>query len=848
MNRIIWSARATFGAAALALACPSMASAQRDSVTVAAGRRYQAGALGRWFLGGTYRGLWATPIRVPVLDWQRYAGGLHPTKEGGGMQTKSLRFEAANGAEYVFRLSDKSVNSGPEELKGTPVDGIFQDQVSSQHPAGAQIAAAIIEASGVLHPTAVLVVMPNDSSLGKYRKDFAGRLGMIEEYPNVPKPEPGFTGGFGGATKIIDSEELLRLLNTEPAQHVDARTFLAARLIDFLINDNDRHAGNWKWARLDSGSKTWTPIARDRDHAFVSYEGVLNGVARLTQRTLVSFGAAPNVAGLTVPGGFGARLLAGLEKPVWDSVAVALQARITDAVISRAAHAMPLEYQASAPQLEVVLKERRSALRDAADQFYRLLAARVQVHGTDAPDRAVIVRAGDGVVDVRLEAKGKPYFVRRFDARETSEILVYLHGGDDTAFVSGHVDRSILVRVIGGNGTNTLVDSSTVGGHRRPTRLYDSGTADSVSYGLDTLFERIPWERKDGVLAPPGPDVGGALQPLVGVTYERAIGFTPRVGVVRYRYGFAQRPYASMVKLESEYATKYQRARLSIAADQRLESSPLHFTVAGRMSDLEVVKFNGIGNATIDSGPATYFDVHQRQWRLHPAVALAFGSGMDVSLGPVVQHSVTDGAPNTYLSASHPYGVGSFTQAGLQLAATYMWREVRPEDEHARHTALIEIDGAYVPAALDVRSAFGRAAITMGTSVTLPLATQLVVRAGGKKVYGDFPFFEAATIGGMGTTRYMDTQRYAGDAALWGASELRIPVAHFQMVVPVSSGVLGLVEAGRVYDRGASPGGWHARTGEGIWFGLGDASPVVTLVRTTEPGHTGVHIGLGLHF
>ena len=143
-----------------------------------------------------------------------------------------------------------------------------------------QISAPILEASGVLHPTAVLVVMPDDSALGKFRADFAGRLGMIEEFPNVPKDG----SGFGGATKIIDSEELLRLLNSDAKEHVDARAFLAARLTDFLINDNDRHPGNWKWARLESGSKTqWEPIARDRDHAFVSYDGVLLELAAMAQ-------------------------------------------------------------------------------------------------------------------------------------------------------------------------------------------------------------------------------------------------------------------------------------------------------------------------------------------------------------------------------------------------------------------------------------------------------------------------------------------------------------------------------------------------------------------------------------
>ncbi|HTE45307.1 MAG TPA: hypothetical protein VK636_08710, partial [Gemmatimonadaceae bacterium] len=597
----------------------SIARAPKDSVTVVAGQHYKAGDLYRWFFGNTYRDLWTTPMRVPVFDWHTYAGGLHPTKEGGGNQTKSLRFEAKDGSEYVFRVSDKTVNSAPAQVKGTPVAAIIQDEVSAQHPAGAEIAAPIVEASGVLHPTPVLMVMPDDSALGKFRDDFAGKLGMVEAFPNVPKE----AAGFGGATKIIDSEDLLKLLNTDSKEHVDARTFLTARLTDFLINDNDRHGGNWKWARLPSEPKTeWEPIARDRDHAFVSLDGVLMSLARRAEPTLVAFDNSPSVPGLTQPRGFDARLLAGLEKPVWDSVALALQAKITDSVIEAATRAMPIEYQGSARRLAAVLEARRAALPKLADEFYHILAKRVAIHGTDGPDHVAITRAGDGHVDVRLESKGTAYFARRFDARETSELLVYLHGGDDTAVVVGTAGRSILIRVIGGNGTNALVDSSTVAGHAHPTRLYDVGTVTGVSYGADTAFDRLPWEALNDTLGPHLADDGGSLSPAIGLNEHRGVGLTPFVSITKYSYGFSQRPYASMLKVEGEYATQVPAGRVGVTVDHRFESSPVHVLAFARMSDFEVLNFSGFGNATPDAvGGNEYFAVRQRQWLFRPAVA-----------------------------------------------------------------------------------------------------------------------------------------------------------------------------------------------------------------------------------
>ncbi|MFL5493088.1 MAG: hypothetical protein ACJ8DC_01770, partial [Gemmatimonadales bacterium] len=68
------------------------AGASSDTVVITPGARYRAGGLHTLFFGKHYRDLWATPIRVEVLDLSRFAGGLRPTKRGGGKQTRSLRF------------------------------------------------------------------------------------------------------------------------------------------------------------------------------------------------------------------------------------------------------------------------------------------------------------------------------------------------------------------------------------------------------------------------------------------------------------------------------------------------------------------------------------------------------------------------------------------------------------------------------------------------------------------------------------------------------------------------------------------------------------------------------------
>ncbi len=113
------------------------------------------------------------------------------------------------------------------------------------------------------------------------------------------------------------------------------------------------------------------------------------------------------------------------------------------------------------------------------------------------------------------------------------------------------------------------------------------------------------------------------------------------------------------------------------------------------------------------------------------------------------------------------------------------------------------------------------ASLALGASFEIPVPTRplFVARAGGKKLFGDFPFYEAAMLGGHETTQYINSQRYAGDGSLYGTSELYVPLTRFTFLIPVRAGVTGVAESGRVYYKGSSPDGWHSTTGGGIWIG-----------------------------
>jgi hypothetical protein len=822
----------------------------RDSVTKAPNARYATkSGFKRFFLGDTYRDLWATPIRVPVLDVDSYAGGLKPLKEGGGNQTKNLRLGARDGAEFVFRPVDKHATSGPPRLRGTGIEQIFQDQVSGLFPPAGIIIAPIAAAAGVLHTTPAFAVPPNDSSFGKFSEDFVNKLGTLEEYPTKPDESPG----FAGATDIIDTDELLPLLDSLPSQSVDERAFLAARLLDILVDDTDRHHGNWKWARFGSSKAArWVPIARDRDHAFNEYDGLLARIASLGTPFLTTFeGTYASIASLSDNSReLDRRFLSGLEKSVWDSVAHALAARVTDRVIDSALTLLPPEYKGVAPSFAAKLKQRRDGLPAVTNKFYDVLADVVEVHATDRADHATLTYLPGGVVDVQVRAgKEAPYYHRRFDPRQTSEVRVYLHDGDDSAVVRGEVASKIRVRIIGGNGTNAIVDSSSVARGQR-ARLYDVGHVTGFYYGpdsmRDTLFSRRPWVNDTGVVAYPSRDYGTSIKPTAGFG-TGGLGLVPRVGVRWTKYGFRHEPYSTQLGLDAEFSTGVDGYRLTAFGDHRFESSRVHLTATGRMSDFELVNFFGYGNQSDTPEEDDSFRVDQRQWQLRPGVALSLGRRQsDLTLGPVVQYSTTDPNIGRFVASEQPYGYGKFGEAGLRLGLRY---DARDRIRGASRGFLLDMSSSAFPAIWDVKSAFSQVSGSAATYLELPLPLRpvLALRGGGRKVWGDAPFHEAAFLGGVDTLTGVAPQRYAGDASVFGNSELRVPVWSVRTWLPLDFGVLGFADAGRVYVKGESPGGWHSVVGGGVWVGVLDPATGVSVVFTNSKDSR-VVVGTGLRF
>ena len=824
----------------------------QDSATVVADSTLGTGWLRRAILGDHYRELWTAPIRVPVLDLSREYGGLTPTRKGGGLQTRSLRFKGGDGKEYVFRVMEKDASRVlPPELRETAAAEILRDQMSAMHPAAALVVPPLLDAAGVLHVTPRLVMMPDDPKLGEFQKEFGNYLGTIEERPTDGDDE---SPGFAGARELLDTPDLIEALRDKPWVRVDTRAFVTARLLDLYFGDWDRHEDQWRWALVGEGKdERYLPIPRDRDQAFVRYDGLALSLMRIAQPQLIDYGtkyATPEAA--TFNGRYlDRRLLVEASREVWDSAAQAIQAALTDPVIDEAIGRMPPEYRAiDGARLRDALIQRREKLRDAARRTYEYLAKQVRIEAGDKDDQAVISRREDGATEVSLSRKnGDRYYHRVFDPKDTEDIYLEMRGGDDKVTITGE-GKGPLLRVSGWTGTDTLIDES----RKKNSRFYDPDD-NTVATGHGVDHRPFMMASDTSAKALPERDWGGRVQAAPYFYASTDLGFLLGYNWSHRSYGYRRQPYASLINLRGAWSFGRTSGRLEADMKWRLTNKPTFVTADALASGIETLHFYGFGNNTPEAASKAFYRVHRSE--LSGGLGLGWGltSRAQFRIGAVVKHSVTDlddasQSPDAPIVEEAPLGVEDFGAAGV--VTSFEWDDLDYAMLPTRG-GRVRMDGRFYPVTWSGGDgAYGSAGAEVSGfwSPGKQTSFTLVARGAGRVAFGDYPYFEAAYLGGARSLRGFPGNRFAGDASLLGSAEARLRLFNTFILVPGAIGVFGVADVGRVYLDDDTSGDdvdmWHSDFGGGLYYGVLKRTFVVAAGVATGKEGSRFYFGLGM--
>ncbi|MFC5408171.1 BamA/TamA family outer membrane protein [Larkinella bovis] len=801
--------------------------------TTMASGQYRATPLHRMLLGDNYRNVWEAPVTVPVLNLRQEAGGLKPLQRGGGMQTLSLRMAGNDGREYVLRSVEKyAENAIPATLRSGFVTDLVQDQISASHPYAALAVPRLADAAGVFHTNPKIVVVPDDSLLGPYRRTFAHTLALFEE-----RVDGNYEGSpqFGGTKKIYSTDKLLEKLNQDNDNRVDQQAVLKARLFDLWLGDWDRHDDQWRWASFKEGKGlVFKPIPRDRDQVFFVNGGIIPKIASRKW-------AMPKFQGFSntirdVPGlAFNARYFdrSFLTEPsldAWLKTADTLARQLTDSVIDEALKDLPeAAYQETAGTIKAKLQNRRADLSRYASELYGFLARSVSVTGSDKKERFEVDREADGRMTVSVYKlkkdgeNGAQLYHRVFDPAETKEVRLYGFGDDDEFIVRGKTHAGMLLRIIGGTGQDRVVDSSAVSGWRRKTMVYDSRKTVTQA-GPET---RLHLSDNSSINAYDRKAFNyDVLFPQVSVQYNPDDGLFLGGGFRFTKHGFRKEPFAQQHRfvVNHAFATRAYNFSYDGIFTDVIGKTDLRLDAEVQAPNY-VSNFFGLGNNTVfdKSKGIRYYRTRFENIALSALFQRQFGSAL-LSIGPAVESIEVEENQQRFIGEyikSLPDGQAISKRrwyAGLKAGFLIDNRDdkVLPSRGTVWRTELLLYDGITTYAKNLARL---QSDLAFYASLRLPTTLTIATRFGGGVNFTDFEFFQANTLGGLSNLRGYRRTRFAGRSMLYNNTELRLNVATIRTYLfPAYLGLLAFNDVGRVWLKGENARNWHHGYGGGVWF------------------------------
>ena len=262
------------------------------------------------------------------------------------------------------------------------------------------------------------------------------------------------------------------------------------------------------------------------------------------------------------------------------------------------------------------------------------------------------------------------------------------------------------------------------------------------------------------------------------VSYGGDLGVFLGYGIETQSYGFRKTPYSTAHQVRAGWSFGQRNGRADYVGEfqrenRRLVLRPLRLRVGRRGPALLRVRQRDRPTA----GTEDFYKVNANQFVLYPTVQVSLRRQGPATLGPAAKYTQSDEGEDQFINAAKPYGVGEFGELGVHGVLSW---DGRDNPVFPRKGVFAAARGTYFPRLWDVTSDFGEVNGNVNAYLSAGRVVTLALRAGGKKVFGTYPYMEAASIGagrpGRGapsgspqdTVRGYRARRYLGDASAWG--------------------------------------------------------------------------------
>ena len=261
-----------------------------------------------------------------------------------------------------------------------------------------------------------------------------------------------------------------------------------------------------------------------------------------------------------------------------------------------------------------------------------------------------------------------------------------------------------------------------------------------------------------------------------------------RPGCAHQTWGFRKFPYSTLQTVQLQYSLGRSALKLNYDGEFRrreLEDlpRPRRAGLAAREPQLLRPGQRALQHAARGPGRGL---LRRRlgRYRFTPWSRWALSRTFEVYAGPEVKWTQTPPDQSGYLGAEQPVrhgglrpgraraGASTSTRAGTGWPGT-VGDQFRADGKPALSGVRFKAEGFYYAEAWDATDAFGGVDGEL-RGYLVGKRAMLAARVGGRQVWGEYPWFEAAFVGGSRNLRGYRKNRYGGDPRCTGASRRRL--------------------------------------------------------------------------
>ncbi|MFS4446508.1 ShlB/FhaC/HecB family hemolysin secretion/activation protein [Maribacter sp. 2307UL18-2] len=799
----------------------------------------------KFLWGDRYRTYYDEAVTAPVVYLDTLYGGLRVTKKGGGHQSYSIRLEDENKREFAMRslrkdplkylkFSVRGVAYTEDDYMGTLPEKLISDFFTTAHPYMQMVINPMAKAVDVNHADTRLFYLPKQERLGRFNTEFGDELYFIEQRPSDEQSNyKGYRRVIDGSGKITEFEsttDMLEKIKSDESYAVDQQSYVRARVFDMLLGDWDRHQDQWRWAEYEkkNGDKEFMPVPRDRDNAFPKFDGTAIDIIQWfipITRQWQSYG--PTIQNTKWLNYNGSRLdkavLTKYDAEGWEQEARYIQQNLSDEIIEQAFSRLPKEVQDSTSNyIKKSLKARLKNLPKYAKEYGAYLEKKIVLYASEKDDEIKIERISNGktkVVIRRLlsDKKNEKFYERTFDGAKTNEIWIYGLGDNDNFEVYGKANPSIFLRLIGGYGKDDFDIKN-----RKKLKVYDWKQEKSEFEGnnpskqLTDLYKTntFHWryfKPNRNILVP-------------NFDFRTDDGFSVGLKNTFIYNGFNGNPFRQKHMLSAKYFFNFQATELNYKGIWANIIPKWNFEVDGYASSQRYAQnFFGFGNESVNQEDNLGRDFYRaRTEQLKLSTGVAYHTLRIKAL--FESFKVAETADRLFTSEN--LSVPVFERQNYVGAETSAYYYNDDAEDFPTKGLYFGLTAGYKTNTTLNTNSFGyfkfRAEIVQKliSSGNLVLST----KAEYKTNFGnDYFFYHAPSIGGDNGLRGFRDERFTGKSYLYHSSDLRLRLKRYvTALAPVTVGVYGGFDYGRVWQPNEDSTTWHTSQGVGLWASAGN--------------------------